>query len=300
MNGEPDGNVCVETLMNANSCDIVLWKPVTSGHGAKALLERFRLKAELQQEAGWSPAFRRNRIQFYRSLLVIISLIVSSEFGCIAREPEEVSLMKAKEHMISSDLMGRGIQNTNVLEAMRNVDRHEFVPEKLKQLAYADHPLPIGSGQTISQPYIVAAMTELIDPQPDHVVLEVGTGSGYQAAVLSVLVRDVYSVEIIPELGETSAALLQRLGYTNVHVRVGDGYAGWPEHAPFDGIIVTCGAEEVPPPLIEQLKPGGTMVIPVGPFLTSQDLLVVKKSDDGSISRSSVMAVRFVPMTGER
>jgi protein-L-isoaspartate(D-aspartate) O-methyltransferase len=260
MNGQPDGNVCVKALMNA-------------------VLKSFHV---------------------CRRYTVIVLTLFAMVAGCHARESEEVTLMKAKEYMISSDLLGRGIQNANVLDAMRNVDRHEFVPEELKRQAYGDHPLPIGSGQTISQPYIVAAMTELIDPQPDHVVLEVGTGSGYQAAVLSGLVRDVYTVEIIPELGETSAALLRRLGYTNVHVRVGDGYAGWPEHAPFDSIIVTCGAGEVPPPLIEQLKPGGIMVIPVGPFLNSQELLVVKKEPDGTISRRSVMAVRFVPMTGER
>lgn len=166
--------------------------------------------------------------------------------------------------------------------------------------AYADSPLPIGRGQTISQPYIVAAMTELLEPEPDDIVFEVGTGSGYQAAVLSHLVGKVYTVEIVPELGREAEVRLHALGYTNVIVRVGDGYSGWPDKAPFDGIVVTCGAEEVPPPLIEQLKPGGKMVIPVGPVNRVQELLVIAKREDGTVTRRSVMPVRFVPMTGER
>ncbi len=214
--------------------------------------------------------------------------------------PATEDLMKSKTHMIEHDLRGRGITNEAVLRAINDTPRERFVPEAIHDLAYADHPLPIGHGQTISQPYIVAAMTELIHPEPHHVVFEVGTGSGYQAAVLSRLVRDVYTVEIVPALGAQSAKLLADAGYSNVQVQVGDGYAGWPEHAPFDGIIVTCGAEEIPPPLIEQLKPGGTMVIPVGPFNHVQELMVVKKAPDGTIATESVMAVRFVPMTGER
>ncbi|HMP89847.1 MAG TPA: protein-L-isoaspartate(D-aspartate) O-methyltransferase [Kiritimatiellia bacterium] len=202
--------------------------------------------------------------------------------------------------MIEYHLKGRGISDSRVLEAMATTPRHKFVPENLQVFSYADQPLPIGLGQTISQPYIVAIMTELLKPEPEHVVFEVGTGSGYQAAVLSPLVKEVYTVEIVPELGEMSAKRLRELGYDNVHVRIGDGYAGWPERAPFDRIIVTCGAEEIPPPLIEQLKPSGIMVIPVGPFNQVQELMVIEKAEDGEITTRAVMPVRFVPLTGER
>lgn len=226
-------------------------------------------------------------------------LLVLSGMACRGGLTNEEKLMQAREIMLEEHLKGRGITNEAVLRAMRDVPRHEFVPEQLRDWAYRDGPLPIGEGQTISQPYIVAAMTELLGPEPDHVVFEVGTGSGYQAAVLGKIVSKVYTVEIVPELGERAADLLEELGYTNVVVRVGDGYAGWPEHAPFDGIIVTCGAEQVPPPLIEQLKPGGVMVIPVGPNNVSQELLVIEKNDDGTVSERPVMGVRFVPMTGK-
>jgi len=231
--------------------------------------------------------------------LVIAGWLASGLMG-VQSGPSEEDLMKSKSHMIEHDLRGRGITNNAVLRAMEETPREVFVPVDIRDLTYGDHPLPIGHGQTISQPYMVAAMTELIHPEPHHVVFEVGTGSGYQAAVLSRLVSEVYTVEIVPALGEQATRLLAKAGAINVHVRVGDGYAGWPDHAPFDGIIVTCGAEEIPPPLIEQLKPGGTMVIPVGPFNNVQELIVVKKAVDGSISKKSMMPVRFVPMTGER
>lgn len=230
-----------------------------------------------------------------RAVALVCMLVVSCRAGGI----DEAALMQARDVMLDVHLKGRGITNEAVLRAMRDVPRHEFVPAELRAMAYRDSPLPIGLGQTISQPYIVAAMTELLRPEPDHVVFEVGTGSGYQAAVLGELVARVYTVEIVSALGERSAALLADLGYSNVVVRVGDGYAGWPEHAPFDGIIVTCGAEQVPRPLLEQLKPGGVMVIPVGPNNVSQDLLVIEKNDDGTVSHRSVMGVRFVPMTGK-
>jgi protein-L-isoaspartate(D-aspartate) O-methyltransferase len=210
----------------------------------------------------------------------------------------ESRLMNDREDMMKYHLRGRGITNEAVLVAMRSVRREAFVPDEVRHLAYRDGPLPIGEGQTISQPYIVAAMTELLEPEPGDVVLEIGTGSGYQAAVLSQLVKEVYTVEIIPELGEQAAAMLEEMDYNNVVVRIGDGYAGWPEHAPFDGIMVTCGAERVPPPLLEQLKPGGRMVIPVGPNLIAQDLLLIEKDDQGAITESRIMGVRFVPMTG--
>lgn len=178
--------------------------------------------------------------------------------------------------------------------------RHEFVPEGQVAQAYTNRPLPIGHGQTISQPYIVALMTHLAQVGPEDVVLEVGTGSGYQAAVLAKLVDEVYSIEIIEPLAEQAAARLDRLGYDNVTTKLGDGYYGWPEHAPFDAIVVTAAASHVPPPLVEQLKPGGRMVIPVGSSFLTQYLLLVEKTVDDEILTRQVTAVRFVPLTGER
>ena len=180
---------------------------------------------------------------------------------------------------------------------MGRVPRHEFVPERLRGEAYQDHPLPIGHGQTISQPYIVAFMTQELDPKPTDRVLEIGTGSGYQAAVLAEMVSEVYTIEIVAELAQRATADLKRLGYTNVHVRAGDGYKGWAEAAPFDAIIVTCAPERVPEPLAAQLKEGGRMIIPVGAGW-GQDLVLLRKRG-GKIERSTVLPVRFVPMTGE-
>lgn len=192
---------------------------------------------------------------------------------------------------------GRNITNALVLAAMGKVPRHEFVPERLRHQAYEDCPLPIGHDQTISQPYIVAFMTEQLEPEPTDRVLEIGTGSGYQAAVLAELVAKVYTVEIVEELAKRAAADLKRLGYTNVSVRAGDGYKGWPEVAPFDAIIVTCAPEKVPPPLIDQLKDGGRMIIPVGPAW-DQELVLLRKRGDRLV-RHAVLPVRFVPMTGQ-
>lgn len=189
------------------------------------------------------------------------------------------------------------ITNKNVLAAMGKVPRHWFVPVEYTHTAYHDGPLPIGHDQTISQPYIVAIMTELLQPQADHTVLEVGTGSGYQAAVLSQLVKQVFTIEIVQPLGEDAARILSERGYNNVEVRVGDGYLGWPEHAPFDGIIVTAAPDHIPQPLIDQLQIGGRMVIPVGPRGGIQELLVLTKQEDGSVSETEMMAVRFVPLT---
>ncbi|HET9047256.1 MAG TPA: protein-L-isoaspartate(D-aspartate) O-methyltransferase [Casimicrobiaceae bacterium] len=186
-----------------------------------------------------------------------------------------------------------------VMDAMGKVPRHRFVPERVARSAYGNHPLPIGEGQTISQPYIVALSTDLIDPQPEHVVLEIGTGSGYQAAVLAELVKHVYSIEIVEPLGKSAADRLVALGYRNVTVRIGDGYQGWAEHAPFDGIIVTAAAPFIPEPLVAQLKPTGRMVIPVESPRGGQDLLLVEKSADGTVSKRVVLQVRFVPMTGK-
>ncbi len=192
---------------------------------------------------------------------------------------------------------GRDITNARVLAAMGKVLRHEFVPERLRIEAYRDSPLPIGYDQTISQPYIVAFMTEQLDPKPTDTILEIGTGSGYQAAVLAELVTQVYTIEIIENLARKAAADLKRLGYTNVHVRAGDGYAGWPGAKPFDAVIVTCAPDKVPEPLIDQLKDGGRMIIPVGPACDQQLVLLSKRGD--SLERHAVLPVRFVPMTGQ-
>lgn len=194
--------------------------------------------------------------------------------------------------------LGKTALDTRVLDALRTVPRHEFVQPYLRRLAYANRPLPIGHGQTISQPYIVAVMTDLLSLEKDDVVLEVGTGSGYQAAILAALVQRVYSIEIIPELAAGASKRLQRLGYDNIQTRIGDGYYGWQAHAPFDAIVVTAAAGSVPPPLLEQLKPGGRMVIPVGsPFLTQQ-LMLVYKDEVGRVKTRQVLPVAFVPLIG--
>ena len=187
-----------------------------------------------------------------------------------------------------------------VLDAMNTVERHRFVPDDEAAYAYQNRPLPIGHGQTISQPYIVALMTDLLDPGPDDVVLEIGTGSGYQAAVLGELVGEVYTIEIIEALAAQAGERLERLGYDNVTTRLGDGYFGWPDKAPFDSIVVTAAATHVPPPLVGQLKNGGRMVIPVGGRFTTQWLLLLEKNADGEVVTRQVAPVRFVPLTGKR
>jgi protein-L-isoaspartate(D-aspartate) O-methyltransferase len=201
---------------------------------------------------------------------------------------------RQRERMVLTQIERRGISHAATLDAMRAVPRHLFVPEHQRRNAYSDGPQPIGFGQTISQPYIVAYMTQIVNPQPEHRVLEIGAGSGYQAAVLAEIVAEVYTIEIIPQLGRSAAALLDDLGYENISVRIGDGYHGWEEHAPFDAIVVTAAAEHIPPPLVEQLKDGGRMVIPVGsPFFTQQLMLVEKRGDD--VRTRNLMPVRFVP-----
>ncbi|MDD3813904.1 MAG: protein-L-isoaspartate(D-aspartate) O-methyltransferase [Desulfocapsaceae bacterium] len=192
---------------------------------------------------------------------------------------------------------GRSSLLPEVMEAMRLVERQNFVPSILRPMAYENSPLPIGDGQTISQPFIVALMTDLLCPEKENVILEVGAGSGYQAAILSLLVRQVYTIEIIPALAHRAMELLQRLGYGNVEVRPGDGYHGLPEHAPFDGIIVTAAASHVPPALKEQLKPGGKLIIPVGQPYMPQELLVLEKDQQGMFSSRNVLPVSFVPLT---
>ena len=195
------------------------------------------------------------------------------------------------------DLTGRVRLDARVRAALRRVPRHVFVPDELQGQAYTDHPLPIGHGQTISQPTIVALMSELIAPRADAVVLEVGTGSGYQTAILAELCKHVYSLEIVAALAQSARERLQRLGYDNVEVRAGDGRLGWPEHAPYDAIMVTAAPEEIPPALVEQLKHGGTLVIPVGERYFDQQLLCVRKNTDGGTERSAVLPVVFVPLT---
>jgi protein-L-isoaspartate(D-aspartate) O-methyltransferase len=208
---------------------------------------------------------------------------------------EEVFVAKRKE-MVSAQIEARGIRDPAVLRAMETVPRERFVPDPERPYAYSDGPLPIGFDQTISQPYIVALMTELTRPGPTMKALEVGTGSGYQAAILAECVQEVYTIEIIPELARRAEALLQELGYRNIHVRAGDGFDGWPEAAPFDAILVTAAPTSIPQPLLDQLGPGGRLVIPVGRL--NQDLLVVTRTDDG-FRRETITGVRFVPMTGK-
>ena len=201
-------------------------------------------------------------------------------------------------NMVNIQLIRRGIEDSLVLEAMLQVPRHKLVPEHLKNAAYLDRPLPIGYGQTISQPYIVAYMTEMVRPQSHHRALEIGTGSGYQAAVLAQIVEEVYTIEIVRELGKRARSDLQELGYDNIQVKLADGYWGWEEHAPFDSIVVTAAAEYIPPPLIEQLAEGGRMIIPVGHPYQTQYLTLVEK-EEGEVTTERLMPVRFVPFTRE-
>ena len=201
-----------------------------------------------------------------------------------------------RNRMVDRQLAARDIRDPRVLEAMRKVPRHELVPESQRGRAYQDRPLPIGGGQTISQPYIVALMTQLLELDGSERVLEIGTGSGYQAAVLAETAREVYSIEIVPELAERARVDLARLGYDNIHLREGDGYRGWPEKAPFDAIVVTAAPDHVPEPLVEQLAVGGRLVLPVGRF--HQELVVIRREPEGVIRERNV-AVRFVPMPGE-
>jgi protein-L-isoaspartate(D-aspartate) O-methyltransferase len=215
-----------------------------------------------------------------------------------AEERRRLMQTVAAQMRESGSTTGRPALSERVTAALLQVPRHAFVPEEQRPYAYVNRPLPIGHGQTISQPYIVALMTELAQPHPDHKVLEIGTGSGYQAAVMARLVRAVYSMEIIEPLGLAARERLQTLGYRNVEVRLGDGYHGWEEHAPYDAILVTAAASHIPPPLIRQLKPGGRMVIPVGAAFLVQQLMLVEKNADGTVSTRQILPVAFVPLTG--
>ena len=212
----------------------------------------------------------------------------------VSQEKDEYALMR--ERMVSSQIVRRGVSDKLVLSAMRKVRRDGFVPDDMKPYAYEDRPLPIGEEQTISQPYIVALMTELLELKGGEKVLEIGTGSGYQAAVLAEIAKEVYTIEIIESLANTADERLKKMGYKNITVKWGDGYQGWEEHAPFDGVIVTAAPDHVPQPLVDQLKIGGRMVIPVGDYF--QELKLLTKTEDG-VKEKNVLPVRFVPMTGE-
>lgn len=194
---------------------------------------------------------------------------------------------------------GRNQLGAGVMAAMASVPRHLFVPQAEQPSAYGNHPLPIGNGQTISQPYIVALMTDCLELQPEHSVLEIGTGSGYQTAILATLARQVYTLEIIESLALTAKSRLQQLGYTNIESKLGNGYFGWEEKGPFDGIIVTAAARKIPPPLLDQLKPGGRLVIPLGEIFDTQHLYVITTNENGKVHQEHVLPVRFVPLTGE-
>ncbi|MEK1854369.1 MAG: protein-L-isoaspartate(D-aspartate) O-methyltransferase [Phyllobacterium sp.] len=236
------------------------------------------------------------------AVLASAAAVVSTSASAQDRLAERAAMIETiKLHASSapSAVEGSGIDPA-VLKTMGKVPRHFFVPEEQRGAAYQDRPLPIGYGQTISQPFIVALMTDLINVGPGDVVLEIGTGSGYQAAVLSPLAAKVYSIEIIPELGERAAARLAQLHFDNVEVKVGDGYYGWPAHAPFDGIVVTAAASYIPPPLVEQLAKGGRMVVPVGGPFATQFLMLVEKRRDGSITTRQLLPVSFVPLRGGR
>lgn len=234
------------------------------------------------------------RVRNWKLACVLLSgLLILSESGSVsAADPFE----KERAYLVSEYVQKEGVSDPRVLEAMRNTQRHLFVPGSLRDKAYTDQALPIGYGQTISPPFIVAYMTEMLSPQPTDRVLEIGTGSGYQAAVLSPLVESVYTIEIVEPLGRRAASVLERLGYDNVHAKVGDGFQGWPEHAPFDKIIVTCSPENVPLPLIDQLKEGGKMIIPLGERY--QQVFYLMEKQNGKLQARPLQPTLFVPMTG--
>jgi protein-L-isoaspartate(D-aspartate) O-methyltransferase len=227
--------------------------------------------------------------------LLILAILTAT--GCQKHTESNSEFAAERKKMVAEQLKPRGIKDERVLSAMAKVPREEFVSENLRGQSYSDSALPIGHDQTISQPFIVALMTEQLHPQPTDRVLEVGTGSGYQTAVLAELVKDVYTIEIIEPLAKDASARLTRLGYSNAHVKVGDGYQGWPEVAPFDAIIVTCAPDKIPQPLTQQLKEDGRMIVPVGNGMEQQLYLLEKKN--GQLAQTAILPVRFVPMIGE-
>ena len=229
------------------------------------------------------------------TILVYAVLLFSAPLLAAPADP----YLQKRLAMVAQDIRGRGVKDKKVLDVMETVPRHLFVDARQRDQAYADHPLPIGEGQTISQPYVVALMTEALRLKPSDRVLEIGTGSGYQAAVLAGLVREVWSIEIRKGLADRATALLQELGYGNVRVRYGDGYFGWEEHAPFDAIIITAAANHIPPPLIRQLREGGRLILPLGSTVFYQTLTLVTKKPGGELAVEQMGPVNFVPMTGE-
>jgi len=248
-------------------------------------------------------------VSYRNPFKLILGILLTSSCICLQVEPVKAddSLQAKRNQMIrlieqdvldTSAYLKRSSLDRRVLEAMARVPRHEFVPTDLVDRAYLNRPLPIGHGQTISQPYIVAIMTDLLDLKPQHKVLEIGTGSGYQAAVLAALETRVWSIEIIEPLGQQAKTRLQRLGFGSVEVRIGDGYYGWPEHAPFDAIIVTAAANHIPPPLVKQLAVGGKMIIPLGSRFSTQELILITRVNEDELVTRLVLPVRFVPLTG--
>lgn len=239
---------------------------------------------------------RLERIITLAAMLTLAAACRDGRAGKAAAADDGADMEKRLAAMVERDVAGRGIEDPATLAAMRKVPRWEFVPAAIRNRVFEDNPLPIGEGQTISQPYIVAAMTEALLLKPGDKVLEIGTGSGYQTAVLAEIAAEVYSIEIVPELGERAAATLARLGYKNVHTRIGDGYAGWPEAAPFDAIIVTCAPEDVPQPLLDQLKEGGRLVIPLAGRYPQMLTRYTRRGDE--FTKEDLQPVMFVPMTG--
>ncbi|MCC6353770.1 MAG: protein-L-isoaspartate(D-aspartate) O-methyltransferase [Verrucomicrobiae bacterium] len=224
-------------------------------------------------------------------------LLFAGAFGCARGGAEDAA--EGRRLMVEQQIIARGVKDHRVLDAMRSVPRQLFVPESLAAEAHGDYPLPIGHGQTISQPYIVALMTELLRVQPDHKILEIGTGSGYQAAILAHITSNVFTIEIVKELADEARPRLAKLGFPPERVICGDGYLGLPDEAPFDGIIVTAAPDHIPKPLVEQLKPGGRLVLPVGEVFGHQELKLIEKRHDGRLEESNIIPVRFVPLTGK-
>lgn len=229
-------------------------------------------------------------------MLLLSFLVVCSCTGCLPNQIKQDEYSFLRKEMVDKQIVSRGIADKKVIKAMLKVERHKFVPQEVRKFAYEDSPLPIGEEQTISQPYIVGLMTELLQLKGNEKVLEIGTGSGYQAAILAEICKQVYTIEILPPLAKRAEKLLKELGYKNIKVKCGDGYLGWEEYAPFNGIIVTCAPDHIPQPLIDQLAEGGRMVIPVGEVY--QELILLEKKK-GKLEKKSVIPVRFVPMTGE-
>ena len=242
------------------------------------------------------------KIFYYLSVIYVLFLNCSGttrkDDMSANQSKQESWWIKRADRMVVTQIVARGVRDADVIRVMKETPRHLFVPESNRSMAYNDTPLPIGEGQTISQPYIVAFMTEVLDLKPDDRVLEIGTGSGYQAAILAEIAHDVYTIEIIPVIGNRASKLLDEMGYTNIHLKIDDGYKGWPEEAPFDAVIVTCAPDKIPQSLIDQLREGGRIIIPVGSQYSAQHLIKGIK-EKGRLITENVLPVRFVPMVRE-